>query len=132
MKYMVLTLISFLLITGCSSSNNSSSNSEQPSNDFRTSEAIVLSKLEFEGKKMLLITEDVKKTDLDNFETILAQTSDEIIKSKKYEVQWLDIDKTSFDYDALKIGSKIKFTTYTEHLNTNPTTSIATEVNVIN
>ena len=130
MKFMVLALISLLLITGCSSGNNSS-NSERPSNDFRTSEAIVLSKQEFEGKKKLLITEDVNNKELGNLETITDQSSDEIIGSDKYEAHWLDLNKISFDFDALKIGSKIKFTTYDDRLDTNPPTAIATELSVI-
>ena len=132
MKYIVLVLISILIITGCSNSNNSSS--APSSDDLLTSEAIVLGKQEVEGKKKILLAVDVQNPDLmADLETTATHTIDDIIRADKYDLLWLDVTEISAEelkFDAVRNGTKIRFVTENEHLDTRPPTSIAKEVKI--
>lgn len=118
-----------LLIIGCSN------NSEQLTDNLRTTEAIVLAKKFSEKQKKLLLAEDIHNSELlEGLDTIVSQTTDEIMKNDKYNLRWLIVSDSSIeklDFNDLKVGEKIKYTSENEHLDTRPPTSIAITIKKI-
>ena len=129
---MGLVLLTVLLITGCD--NKDISSPEELSDDLLTWNAIVMGKLESGEKKKLLVSEDTDNPDLlTDLETITDP--DEMIRSGKYDLRWLDVSEIStedFDFDTIEPGTKIRFATENEELDTHPPTSIARQLEIMN
>lgn len=137
-KHLMLILISMLLMIGCSNNSDQLTDNlpKQLTDNLRTTEAIVLAKQFSEKQKKLLLTEDIHNSELlEDLDTIASQTPDEIIKNDKYNLHWLIVNDSSLDkleFNDLKVGEKIKYTSENEHLDTLPLTSIAITIKKIN
>lgn len=133
MRFMVCTIIFAVLITGCVS--HKEDNSNQTINHIRSSEGIVLAKLNEEGKRAVLIAEDVNNQDLlENLQAFISLSTDQMLANSTYDLKLLDlreISEENFNYEALQAGTTIQFSSENEFLMTNPPTIVATEVNVM-
>ncbi|SDD51675.1 hypothetical protein SAMN05428987_5086 [Paenibacillus sp. CF095] len=132
----IVLIISFLLSGSCNNVESISKNNvKQPTDSTLTMEAIVLGKHEKTSVTQLLITEDLDNPEIaSNLNKIAEQPSQDIIKSQKYDLFWLDLKNVS-DPDEiiqdLKVGSKIRFKVENEQLDTMPPTITAQEIQLI-
>lgn len=131
LRYFFSFLIFIFLIVGCS--NNSEET--KPEDSIMTLEGIVLAKQDLKGQKKLLLALDTHNPELQLTLNIIKDlTVEDIIENKEYDLRWLDvknISKEKVDFGGLKIGSKIRFITENEHLDTSPPTLIAKEITLI-
>ncbi|MGG4142274.1 hypothetical protein ABEW34_04000 [Paenibacillus algorifonticola] len=136
LKYILAFLIFIFVVTGCSSNDEGSKHVEKSKGSLLTLEAFVLAKQDLDGRKKILLALDIENTELQSkLETIIDQTTEDILIANKYDLHWLDVRNISaeeFDFDAMKIGSKIRFVTENEQLDTHPPTSISKAVNIMN
>ncbi|KQO18615.1 hypothetical protein [Paenibacillus sp. Leaf72] len=136
MKYIFSFLIFLFVVTGCSSNDGGSNHSKKSKNSLLTLEAFVVAKHDLEGRKKILLALDIENTELQSkLETIVDQNAEDILRANKFDLHWLDVRNISaeeFDFDAMKIGSKIRFVAENEQLDTHPPTSIAKAVNIMN
>jgi len=127
-------ILILMVVAGCSGKGDHSNQPTERQDTLKTSEAIVLAKQESKGQKKILLALDTKNPELQsNLEEITSQTVQEILRANKYNLEWLDLKNISpgkDDFHALKIGAKINFVAYKEHLDTVPPTSIAKEISV--
>ncbi|CAH1226222.1 hypothetical protein [Paenibacillus sp. JJ-223] len=134
MKSILSVFILVLMVTGCSGKGDYSNHSTAPQDALKTSEAIILAQQESKGQKKILLALDTKNPELQsNLKEITGQAVQEILKTNKYNLEWLDLKNISpgkGDFNALKIGAKIKFVADKEHLDTVPPTSIAKEIKI--
>lgn len=127
MKYIVLTLISILLIAGCGS--NTTINKIEHAPEEVNLEAIILGI--HEGRQKLLLTTDVQKSNLNE---LTQHSIEDILRINDASLIWLDISKIpeeQLQRDELKIGSKIRYSSENEQLDTMPPTRIAKKIELI-
>ncbi|MEK4372428.1 MULTISPECIES: hypothetical protein [unclassified Paenibacillus] len=128
----IVLIISFLLAGSCNNVESLSKNNvKQPTDSTLTMEAIVLGN----AVTQLLITEDLDNPEIaSNLNKMAEQTSQDIIRSQKYDLFWLDlknVSDTDINIQDLKVGSKIRFKVQNEQLDTVPPTITAQEIQII-
>ncbi|SDM30868.1 hypothetical protein SAMN05428961_11355 [Paenibacillus sp. OK060] len=128
----IVLIISFLLAGSCNNVESLSKNNvKQPTDSTLTMEAIVLGN----AVTQLLITEDLDSPEIaSNLNKIAEQPSQDIIRSQKYDLFWLDLKNVSeadVNIQDLKVGSKIRFKVENEQLDTTPPTITAQEIQII-
>ena len=132
----IVLIISFLLVGSCNNAESVSNNSvKQHTDSTLTMEAIVLGKQDKTTVKHILITEDLDNLEIaSNLNKITEQSSQDIIRSQKYDLFWLDLKKvseTDVNIQDIKVGSRIRFKVENEQLDTMPPTITAKEIQII-
>lgn len=132
----IVLIISFLLVGSCHNVESISNDSvKQHTDSTLTMEAIVLGKHERTTVKQILITEDLNNSEIAaNLNKITEQSSQDIIRSQKYDLFWLGLEKvseTDVTIQDIKVGSRIRFKAENEQLDTMPPTIIAKEIQII-
>ncbi|WIV19559.1 hypothetical protein QPK24_02070 [Paenibacillus polygoni] len=132
----IVLIISFLLVGSCHNVESISNDSvKQHTDSTLTMEAIVLGKHERTTVKQILITEDLNNSEIAaNLNKITEQSSQDIIRSQKYDLFWLGLEKvseTDVTIQDIKVGSRIRFKAENEQLDTMPPTITAKEIQII-
>ena len=132
----IVLIISFLLVGSCHNVESISNDSvKQHTDSTLTMEAIVLGKHERTTVRQILITEDLNNSEIAaNLNKITEQSSQDIIRSQKYDLFWLGLEKvseTDVTIQDIKVGSRIRFKAENEQLDTMPPTIIAKEIQII-
>lgn len=115
------------MITGCGS--NTTINKIEHAPEEVTLEAIILGI--HEGRQKLLLTTDVQKSNLNE---LTQHSIEDILRTNDASLIWLDISKIpeeQLQRDELKIGSKIRYSSENEQLDTMPPTRIAKKIELI-
>ena len=132
----IVLIISFLLVGSCHNVESISNDSvKQHTDSTLTMEAIVLGKQDKTTVKHILITEDLDNLEIaSNLNKITEQSSQDIIRSQKYDLFWLGLEKvseTDVTIQDIKVGSRIRFKAENEQLDTMPPTITAKEIQII-